>query len=151
MRQDDPCSVSPEGDNQSCRGNEMMVCRRSCVCSLPQSLLQDDRASCIFLIHSGQEAVGDLYPLTKKNLPFQHVNAWNTFARVLPGGRVERGGGGTKPRNVNCFNMLIPAFDDNDTSGGQRWAYPWCYALNGQTLPLNYCEQLKNMIKTVPP
>ena len=27
MRQDDPRSVSPEGDNQSCRGNEMMESR----------------------------------------------------------------------------------------------------------------------------
>ena len=79
---------------------------RPVLCPLPQSLLQDDRASCIFLIHSGQEAVGDLYPLTKKNLPFQHVNAWNNFAKVLPGGRVERGGGGTKPRNAKTTPLF---------------------------------------------
>lgn len=45
-------------------------------------------------------------------------------------------------RQLHCFNLFRPLlFGDNATSGGQGWAYPLSYALNGQTPGQSVAEQ----------
>ena len=129
------------------------------VLSLPQCLLQDGGPNCTWFTHLGREAVGDLKPLTKKNLPLLFINAWNNFAKVIPGGRVKRGRGRAKLRNAKT----TPLFLHVQTCSSRRQGHlrrsdvglsvglrpKWTNSRDG--LSLNNCEALYTVRKTMPP
>lgn len=120
MRQDDPRSVSPEGDNQSCRGNEMMESRP------PESFPH----SASFRM-AGQIAPG-LYIWGRKRWEIYTPWPKRTCLSyllipgiILPGSSLEEKErekeeepSSEMPKQLHCFYMFRPApLDDRDTSG----------------------------------
>lgn len=120
-----------------------MESRLSCadrICSLQQSLLQDGRSGCTFLIPLDRKK-WEIYTPSPR-LKRTSLSCLLMPEIIPPASSLEEGWGEEEeepsaemPRQCHCLNKFRPtSFDDNDLQGGQRWAYPRSYALSGQIL-----------------